>query len=571
MSKRAAFVIFLLTCVLSFTMAAQAQTGLVDVYGRSLPADAAPYEFQVWQELCSSSRRETALMSSVSVYERICDLHGYDQLGDPLVTFDSNLNLIPGAAERWEVSADGLSWTFYLRPGQMWSDGTPLTMYDYLATYRYMADPDSDYDFAWAWSGIVQGWDQAVLRRLRPEEISIIVLNDLSMRVRAVAPTPILPALFSFWAPMQAAALERYGSPAYLLNPETSVSSGPFVLREYVPGQRLVLQANPTYTGFRRPYLREIRGIYGNQITGSFLAFQNGDVDRVHDTALLPTDMPVIAGTPALANQLRTQSGNFSTDLLVFDITTPPFDNFNVRLAFARALDRELVTNAVYGTRLPMAEQSFLVPGFPVPTGDADSVQVYECSTARSLLSAAGYPNGDNFPPLEVRLSGRSELTEQLIVAAVNSISNCLNVQITVNSLDEPAFMRGFFAQRAAAPLSAVSLDYLDPANPIGLWQAARHLSWAEADLLDASGRIVGDASIRSQLYAEASRLLNEDVTALLIATHPARDLFQPYVAGECLTPNALGVSAFAWGNVGCWGSLYITNGVLERGTYRTR
>src|SRR5579864_5893933 len=72
-----------------------AQADNVDVYGRTLPADAAPYHQQVWTELCDSTRKETSLMSAVTVYQRICSLDGFDQFGDPLVDLDQNLNLIP--------------------------------------------------------------------------------------------------------------------------------------------------------------------------------------------------------------------------------------------------------------------------------------------------------------------------------------------------------------------------------------------------------------------------------------------------------------------------------------------
>src|SRR5260370_36889086 len=77
----------------------QAQADNVDVYGRTLPKDAAPYKSQVWTELCNSKRKETSLMSAVTVYQRICDQHGFDKFGDSLVLLDENLNLQPAAAD----------------------------------------------------------------------------------------------------------------------------------------------------------------------------------------------------------------------------------------------------------------------------------------------------------------------------------------------------------------------------------------------------------------------------------------------------------------------------------------
>jgi ABC-type transport system substrate-binding protein len=109
----------------------------VDIYGRPLPDDAAPYEMQVWRELCDPTATHTTFSAVVSVYQRIC---GSDMFSDWLTELDENLNLIPAAAESWEVSEDGLTWYFHLRPGQVWSDGTPLTANDWVASFRFMAD-----------------------------------------------------------------------------------------------------------------------------------------------------------------------------------------------------------------------------------------------------------------------------------------------------------------------------------------------------------------------------------------------------------------------------------------------
>ncbi|MEZ4672149.1 MAG: ABC transporter substrate-binding protein [Anaerolineae bacterium] len=96
------------------------------VFGAALPDNAAPYDQQVFTELCDSTRTETSLSSVVTVYQRICgDTNLFDQFSDPLVVLDENLNLIPAAADSWEASEDGLSWTFHLHPGLMWNDGHP--------------------------------------------------------------------------------------------------------------------------------------------------------------------------------------------------------------------------------------------------------------------------------------------------------------------------------------------------------------------------------------------------------------------------------------------------------------
>src|SRR5689334_8752101 len=136
--KRFAYVLIFAVMFLVIVPALAAQDTNVDVYGRKLPDDAAPYQMQTWQTLCDSTAKQVTFSAVESVYQRLC---GADLFADELVNLDQNLNLIPGAASSWDVSSDGLTWHFHLRPGQVWSDGTPLTANDWVASYRYMVDP----------------------------------------------------------------------------------------------------------------------------------------------------------------------------------------------------------------------------------------------------------------------------------------------------------------------------------------------------------------------------------------------------------------------------------------------
>src|SRR5258706_1621575 len=181
-----------------------AQADNVDVYGRQLPKDAAPYKMQVMTELCNAARKEITLASAVSVYQRICDQNGFDKFGDSLVVLDENLNLQPAAAEKWEPSKDGLTWTFHLRPGQVWSDGTPLTANDYVETYRFMVDPKNAYDFVWMWQGTIKNWSEAVAGDVKPEEVGVTAADDNTVVITTDGPRPYLPGTTYFWPPMHA-------------------------------------------------------------------------------------------------------------------------------------------------------------------------------------------------------------------------------------------------------------------------------------------------------------------------------------------------------------------------------
>lgn len=575
--KRFAILLLVLVTILALVPMLLAQADNVDVYGRPLPEDAAPYEMQVWQELCNSTRPEVALSSAVSVYQRICDQNGFDKFGDPLINLDENLNIIPGAAESWDVSEDGLTWHFHLRPGQVWSDGTPLTAHDYVATYRYMVDPAHAYDFVWMWLGVIEGWDSAAAGEIPPDQIGVGASDDNTFDVTTQGPLGFLPSTFIFWPPMQAAALEQYGSGDYMLDPATSVSSGPFVLTEFVPGERLILTANPTYNGYRKPYLREIRGIYGDQSNGYFLAFQNHDVDRVNYGFISAADFEIVNSDPVLQENYRPNMGDFRTDYLFFDTNTAPFDDVNVRMAFAKAVDRESIVQNVIGSQYALPAYSFLAPGFPASdtAGDLKSIQEYDCPAAQQLLADAGYEGGAGFPEVELEVRNDSAAVAARFLAAGTSIADCLNIPVTITNIEGGTFMDALNAKPTRVVFGGVSygMDYLDPNNMLGLFRSGGRHSWINTDydnLID-TAKTETDPAARSQMYHDAERILVEDVGGIFLDHRIQGDLFQPYVAGDCFRPDAQGVSAWHWGNDWCWGAFYITNAVSDFDTYRTR
>lgn len=578
MSRRSMFIVLsmvfaLLVVAIPFSIA---QDSNMDIYGRELPEDAAPYDMQVMRNLCNSARQEVTLSSIVSVYSRICDQNAFDQFSDSLVVLDNNLELIPSGADSWSVSDDGLTWTFNLREGQMWSDGTPVTANDYVASWQYMATPESAYDFVWMWLGVIDGWDEAVAGEISPEEIGLAAVDDLTLTVTTQTPFPPLPKTFYFWPPLQAAALAEHG-PDYLLDPETHVSSGPFILKEFVAGDQITLEANPTYTGPRQPWIKEIQGIYGDMNNGSFLAFQDHQIDRVGAGLLSPADFAVIDADPILNDNYRPHGGDFRTHYLIFDTFNAPFDDVNVRMAFAKAIDRESIVDNVVGARAGIPAYSFLAPGFPAANSDGlKDIQGFDCEAAQGLLADAGYPDGEGFPAQEMAMRGKPQFQLDWYIATAASISDCLNVEVTVNNLEFSDYMERLLDRPTTLTFGGIDygMDYLDPANMMGVWVSTGRHSWRNEEfdnLVADANQFTGDSAVRTQMYQDAERMLVEDVGGAFMIHQISGDLFQPYVnaTGNCWEPDRQGISATHWGNGHCWGQYYITDAVSEYDTYR--
>ncbi|MCB0062378.1 MAG: hypothetical protein KDE19_09690, partial [Caldilineaceae bacterium] len=152
---------------------------MTTIYGTTLPEDAVPYDEQVLHSACANNTSATTFDFQVAVYNRYCLA---DNFSDPLTELDKDFNVVPAAAESWEVSDDSLTWSFHLRPNQVWSDGTPLTANDYVATFQYLADPEHAWDFAWFYNGVIKNWEEVIAGDLPKEELGVAAPDDLTFQ-----------------------------------------------------------------------------------------------------------------------------------------------------------------------------------------------------------------------------------------------------------------------------------------------------------------------------------------------------------------------------------------------------
>src|SRR5215203_1347200 len=197
--------------------------------GITLPDDAAPADQQVYVVHFDNTADFTTIDFFESVYKRggaVTDI-----LSDPLVRLDKNFKVQPGAATKWEVDSSGLVWSFHLDPNLVWSDGTPVTADDYVATFRYGADPKHAWDFTWFFQGVIKNWTDVVAGKMPVDQLGVKAADANTFQVTTEAPAPYLPAMMLYSNAMQKKALEAHGG-LYNSDLATTVSSGPFILKD---------------------------------------------------------------------------------------------------------------------------------------------------------------------------------------------------------------------------------------------------------------------------------------------------------------------------------------------------
>ena len=542
---------------------------VVNTLGKELPADAAPLDQQVLVYPYNGWRTFTTIDFFQAVYERADSLT--DLLSDALVRLDKDFQVNPGAATEWSVDESGLVWIFKLDPNLMWNDGTPVTADDYVATFRYGADPEHAWDFSWYYQGVIRNWTQAVAGEVPVEEIGVRAVDAQTLEFTTEAPAPFLPAMLVYSATFQKAALEAHGG-LYNSNPETSVSAGPYQLVEWTKDQRLVYAINPDYKGTNVPYIERIVVVNIGQPSQLMPAYEANEIDFVNGGGTLsPADLEIIGADPDLNAQYHPHYGDFRTYYFAFDTSQPPFDNLLVRQAFAHVLDRDTILANVV-KRQGMAAYSFLMPGFPAANSSAhQETYAFNVEGAQQLLAEAGYPNGEGFPKLTLTLRAEGPPPLAVAQAYAAALKESLGIEVEVNNMDFKAFMDELNAKPTGVQFTLISygMDYLDPSNMLGVFLSGGRHPWSNAEydsLVREASSFTGDPAERVQMFQEAETILVNDAAFVFAYHQTPGDLIKPYLKGPALEPDANGVAAWHWPGFSSFSDLlsgvYISNEV---------
>ncbi|MBI4553948.1 MAG: peptide ABC transporter substrate-binding protein [Candidatus Latescibacteria bacterium] len=508
----------------------------VNRLGIPLPPDAAPPEEQVLTMFTLDNPYMEWFKTSYKVASPAVFL-----VSEPLIRVDHNFDLLPAAAERWDVSPDGRTWTFRIRRGLVWSDGTPLNAHDYVYSFRRAADPNTGYDYGWYYLPI-QNWDAVSARRKPLEALGVRALDDLTFQVTTDAPAPYLPALliYSYVSPKR--AITRYGD-AWSTRPETSVSSGPFLLKEWSKGERIVLESNPAYRGPFRPYLERV--IYKVYIVGVpppvLAAYEGREIDSTDLTT--QAEVARVYSDPQLRGQLNNYT-DFMTYYLTMDTYRSVFKDKRVRQAFSHAIDRDALCNSAL-KHFGVPAYAMLPPGFPAASQERlASIQRYDPALARRRLAEAGYPNGRGFPVLEMWLRNEGTVPRTAAEAIQAMLKRVLNIQVEIRNIEAKAFMDALNTHRIVLTMVPYQYDYFDPSNLLGLWMSNGRHAWKNDEFdrtVQRANALIGNEKERMRLYQQAERLLVEDVGGVFLWHPRVNQVWRPYLISPALGVNRYG------------------------------
>ena len=326
----------------------------------------------------------------------------------------------PGCAERWEVSEDGMTWTFHLRKGLKWSDGKPLTAEDFRYGLLRLLDARNASPNAYM-AYFLKNGEAFFNGKAGSEDVGIDVPDDATLRLRLENPAPLMLDCLSFYAfaPARADVVEQ-DPRGWATKPESLVCNGPFVLSEWKHNSELTLTKNPNYWDADNVKIDKVRLVMITDSNTALAAFKAGKIDLLDRIPPQMTPQLIESGEAKVAPALGTA-------FCVFNVVRAPFDDPRVRKAFTLAIDRRtMVEKVTLGGQKPAV--AFIPYGIPGAGSDRDFraeggtflPERADPEAAKKLLAEAGYPDGKGFPKVAYKYNLSS--TNKAIAEALQAM-----------------------------------------------------------------------------------------------------------------------------------------------------
>ena len=478
---------------------------------------------------------------------------------EPLLIIDENNEVQPGQAESYEVSDDGLTWTFHMRDGLKWSDGSDLTAADFEYSFKRLANPDTAAPYAETVVGMIDGYQDAIGNpdadgntTTDPDwdALNVHASEDgKTLTVQLSYPCSYFDKLASFVAtsPVQQATVEANGD-SWCTEPDTYVCNGPYMITEWTPSERIVLSKNPYYVGgwdSSKIVSDTITLLLLEDSSASYAAYNSGEAQLIKD---VPTDE-----IPSLTK--AEDGGDFYVDTILgtyyvsLNDAIEPFNDVNVRKALSLAVDRDYVANTIMqGTYTPA--YNLVGPGIVDENGmfydNANGGKTYisddydaNLEEAKQLLADAGYPNGEGFPTIEYSTNDAGYHTP--VAEYVQQAWGELGITVNINKVEWASFTPMRRAGDYDVSRNGWVMDYNDPSNMIELFYSTNgnndgKYNNPEFDAaIDASK--VADKAVHFQKLHEAEDILMEDAAAIPVAYYNDFWLQSPSLKGTWHSP----------------------------------
>lgn len=444
------------------------------------------------------------------------------------------LEPVPGVAERWTISPDGLTYTFFLRPQARWSNGEPLTSRDFIDSWKRVLTPSLASDNANLMYG-VEGAEAYHKRRLSSfSEVGFTALDERTLRIQLAHPTPFFLSLLQHWVwwPVHLPTIASQGSIEERGNrwakPGVLVGNGPFVLKEWRTGQRMIVEKSSTYWDAAAVRLKAIYFYPMEDVNAEERAFRSG---QLHLTESLPVSK--IDAYRATAPDVLRIDPYLATYFYRVNVTRPFLNVPKVRRALSLAVDRTAIVD-----RILRAGQRVALGFTPPGTGGytPPSEVSHDPVAARALLAEAGYPAGQGAPTIDMLFN--STENHRAIAEAIQEMwRRELGLDVRLSNMEGKSVLDARRTGSYQLLRSSWIGDYADPMSFLTIWRGDsgnNYTGWSNPtydQLLFQAARTT-QTEERFRLMQKAESLLLAEAPLIPIYTYTHVFLVHPSVRG---------------------------------------
>ena len=470
-----------------------------------------------------------------------------------LVSYDTENNIVPADAETWEISDDGLTYTFHLREGLKWSDGTPLTAQDYVYSIKRVVTPATGAKYSYMVTDYVKGAaeyydllgsgtaDEAAIAAAEAN-LGVSAPDDQTLVITLNDTVPYFLGILAMWtyAPVQQATVETNGD-SWTQSPDTFICNGPFKVTEMKFGEGLTLVKNENYWDAANVKLEEVTYRYILDMSTALSAFESGEIDGMMsvpsaDLPRLKTESDALSIWPA-----------FGTTYYLINNNVEPLNDPLVRKALNLAIDRTaLIDNVMQSTDTPalaLVGPGYAVDGVDFTEGRSDfglsaTANVEE---AQQLLAEAGYPNGEGFPTL--RLGYYTDTVVKKVAEAMQQMfKQNLNIDLEITTEDWAVYYESIQAGDYDIAAMGWGADFLNPISFLPLFETGSTQNYTgysnpEYDALVEQAKTEPDAQKAMELMQQAEALMMEDYPFIPVFFRSYPMMMQTYVKGWARSP----------------------------------
>lgn len=461
-----------------------------------------------------------------------------------LVTYDESGEVVPGNAESWESNDDLTVYTFHLRDGLKWSDGSDLTANDYVYSALRVLTPSTTAQYLNMISDYVVNGQEYYDGKVGAEEVGVKALDENTLEYTLKAPCPYFVDLVSMqvYFPVQKAAVEANGD-KWTQSADSYISNGPFKVTQINMGESYVLEKNENYWNAENVTLEKLTYRYILDTSTALTAFENGEVDGVR---MVPSGD--IARLKAEKSGLNT-APIYGTVYYNFNCEKEPYNNPLVRKALNLAIDRDaLINNVAQLDAVPAF--SFYAPGYVVDGKDlTDGRSDFGLSStanpeeAKKALAEAGYPDGEGFPT--VQLSFYSDDNVKKIAEAIKEMwEQNLGIKVEVSSADWAVFYSDVQAGNYEVAAMGWGADYINPMSFLPLLYTddiTNNANYSNADYDAAVNQIKVEKEPAkfAELVKKADEIASSEYAVLPLYYKAENFLLKDYVKGVYMTSSS--------------------------------